>query len=76
MQVQLQFLTATVKLFLKKPAENQDLVQRVLQTATNECDNADIRDRAYVYWRLLSTDPHAAKVNLEKREFARNVTKD
>ncbi|KAI9270566.1 adaptin N terminal region-domain-containing protein [Phascolomyces articulosus] len=45
----------------QKPAENQDLVQRVLQTATNECDNADIRDRAYVYWRLLSTDPQAAK---------------
>ncbi|CAO3647152.1 unnamed protein product [Cunninghamella blakesleeana] len=60
-QVQLQLLTATVKLFLKKPNENQDLVQRVLQTATNDCDNADIRDRAYVYWRLLSTDPQAAK---------------
>ncbi|KAI7847935.1 adaptin N terminal region-domain-containing protein [Circinella umbellata] len=45
----------------QKPTENQDLVQRVLQTATNECDNADIRDRAYVYWRLLSTDPQAAK---------------
>ncbi|KAI9308729.1 adaptin N terminal region-domain-containing protein [Cunninghamella echinulata] len=38
-----------------------NLVQRVLQTATNDCDNADIRDRAYVYWRLLSTDPQAAK---------------
>lgn len=61
-QVQLQLLTATVKLFLKKPNENQDLVQRILQTATTECDNADIRDRAYVYWRLLSTDPQAAKV--------------
>ncbi|KAG1466681.1 hypothetical protein G6F46_000284 [Rhizopus delemar] len=60
-QVQLQLLTATVKLFLKKPSENQDLVQRILQTATTECDNADIRDRAYVYWRLLSTDPQAAK---------------
>ncbi|CAO3654214.1 unnamed protein product [Mucor hiemalis] len=46
---------------LKKPNENQDLVQRILQTATTECDNADIRDRAYVYWRLLSTDPQAAK---------------
>ncbi|KAI8071065.1 adaptin N terminal region-domain-containing protein [Gongronella butleri] len=44
-----------------QPNENQDLVQRVLQTATTECDNADIRDRAYVYWRLLSTDPQAAK---------------
>ncbi|RUS18514.1 LOW QUALITY PROTEIN: hypothetical protein BC937DRAFT_88678 [Endogone sp. FLAS-F59071] len=60
-QVQLQLVTATVKLFLKKPGQTQDIVQRVLQTATGECDNPDIRDRAYVYWRLLSTDPQAAK---------------
>jgi hypothetical protein len=60
-QVQLQLLTATVKLFLKKPNENQGLVQTVLQTASTECDNADIRDRSYIYWRLLSTDPNAAK---------------
>ncbi|KAF9129810.1 beta-adaptin [Mortierella sp. 14UC] len=60
-QVQLQLLTATVKLFLKKPAQSQEIVHRVLQTATNEIDNPDTRDRAYVYWRLLSTDPQAAK---------------
>ncbi|CAO3651954.1 unnamed protein product [Mucor fragilis] len=60
-QVQLQLLTATVKLFLKKPSENQALVQEILQVASLECDNADIRDRAYIYWRLLSTDPQAAK---------------
>ncbi len=33
-QVQLQLLTAIVKLFLKKPAGNQELVQRVLSLAT------------------------------------------
>ncbi|KAG2182260.1 hypothetical protein INT43_007187 [Umbelopsis isabellina] len=60
-QVQLQLITATVKLFLKKPNENQEIVQQVLQTATTDCENPDIRDRAYVYWRLLSTDPQAAK---------------
>ncbi|KAK4514267.1 uncharacterized protein ATC70_001858 [Mucor velutinosus] len=60
-QVQLQLLTATVKLFLEKPNENQALVQEILQVASMECDNADIRDRAYIYWRLLSTDPQAAK---------------
>jgi AP-1 complex subunit beta-1 len=37
------------------------LVQKVLQMATAECDNPDIRDRAYVYWRLLSSDPQVAK---------------
>lgn len=26
-----------------------------------ETDNPDLRDRAFVYWRLLSTDPEAAK---------------
>jgi vesicle coat complex subunit len=32
-------------------------VQVVLNNATQETDNPDLRDRAYVYWRLLSTDP-------------------
>ncbi|KAG8382206.1 hypothetical protein BUALT_Bualt05G0052600 [Buddleja alternifolia] len=61
-QVQLQLLTATVKLFLKKPTEGpQQMIQVVLNNATVETDNPDLRDRAYIYWRLLSTDPEAAK---------------
>ena len=52
-----------VKLFLKKPGSNQGLVQKVLQLATAESDNPDIRDRAYVYWRLLSGDLDVAKVS-------------
>jgi AP-1 complex subunit beta-1 len=61
-QVQLQTLTAVVKLFLKKPDSSQGVVQLVLNTATKDCDSPDVRDRAYTYWRLLSTDPGAAKV--------------
>lgn len=34
LQVQLQLLTAIVKLFLKKPTETQELVQQVLSLAT------------------------------------------
>jgi AP-1 complex subunit beta-1 len=62
-QTQLQILTAVVKLFLKRPQAAQGLVQKVLTTATSECDNPDIRDRAFVYWRLLSntTDQNAPK---------------
>lgn len=61
LQVQLQLLTATVKLFLKKPTDNvQRMIQLVLSCATNETDNPDLRDRAYVYWRLLSTDPEVS----------------
>ncbi|KAH9044866.1 Adaptor protein complex beta subunit [Lactarius hengduanensis] len=59
--VQLQTLTAVVKLFLFKPDTSQGLVQRILNTATKDCDSPDVRDRAYIYWRLLSTDPGAAK---------------
>jgi len=59
--VQLQTLTAVVKLFLQKPESSQGVVQRVLDTATKDCDSPDVRDRAYIYWRLLSTDPGAAK---------------
>ncbi|THH14370.1 hypothetical protein EW146_g5948 [Bondarzewia mesenterica] len=59
--VQLQTLTAVVKLFLYKPDTSQGLVQSVLNTATKECDSPDVRDRAYIYWRLLSSDPAAAK---------------
>lgn len=58
----MQILTAVVKLFLKKPNNNQALVQKVLQQATADNDNPDIRDRAYVYWRLLSGDLDVAKV--------------
>lgn len=60
--VQLQLLTATVKCFLKNPEETQEMVQRVLDLATEETDNPDLRDRGFIYWRLLSTDPEAAKL--------------
>ena len=60
--MQLQTLTAVVKLFLRKPDSSQGIVQKILNTATKDCDSPDVRDRAYIYWRLLSMDPAAAKV--------------
>lgn len=60
--VQLQLLTAAVKLFLLLPTtESQRLIQLVLSSATTDTDNLDLRDRAYMYWRLLSSDPELAK---------------
>lgn len=52
-----------VKFFLKKPQEPQAqvLVQRIFQAATAENDNPDVRDRAYVYWRLLSSNSQIAQ---------------
>lgn len=59
--VQLQLLTAVVKLYLEKPKNNKGLVQRALELATEKSDNPDLRDRGYVYWRLLSSSQKAAK---------------
>lgn len=60
-EVQLALLTATVKLFIHRPTKGQELVPKVLKWATEETDNPDLRDRGYMYWRLLSSDPNTAK---------------
>ena len=36
-------------------------MQKIFQSATAENDNPDVRDRAYVYWRLLSSNPQVAQ---------------
>ncbi|KAI8325283.1 Adaptor protein complex beta subunit [Martensiomyces pterosporus] len=59
--VQLALVNAIVKFFLKRPQQGQALVLKTLQTATERCANPDVRDRAYIYWRLLSADPNAAR---------------
>ncbi|BGP40403.1 hypothetical protein JCM10449v2_004365 [Rhodotorula kratochvilovae] len=60
-EVQLALLTATVKLFIKRPTAGAELVPRVLKWATESVDNPDLRDRGFIYWRMLSTDPAAAE---------------
>jgi AP-2 complex subunit beta-1 len=55
-EVQLALLTATVKLFVQRPSKGQALVPKVLKWATEETDNPDLRDRGFMYWRLLSSD--------------------
>ncbi|KAJ2853214.1 hypothetical protein J3B02_003247, partial [Coemansia erecta] len=60
-EVQLAMLTAVVKLFIMRPTAGQDMVPKVLKWATEEVDSPDIRDRGFIYWRLLSTDPEMAR---------------
>ena len=60
-EVQLALLTATVKLFIQRPTKGQELVPQVLKWCTEETDDPDLRDRGYMYWRLLSSDPTAAR---------------
>ena len=60
-EVQLALLTAAVKLFIQRPTKGQELIPKVLKWATEDTDNPDLRDRGYMYWRLLSSDPVTAK---------------
>lgn len=61
--VQQQVLTAVVKLFLKrsKDAAAKQMLEDILDVATNDVENPDIRDRGFVYLRLLSIAPESAK---------------
>ncbi|KAK6591171.1 beta adaptin [Cryptosporidium xiaoi] len=60
-QVQLQILTTVVKCFLKSPVNNQQLVTDIFRLATTHAENPDVRDRAFIYWRLLSTNPEETR---------------
>ncbi|OUS42063.1 Clathrin/coatomer adaptor, adaptin-like protein [Ostreococcus tauri] len=58
--VQLQQLTSAVKTFLKqKDSRSQNVVQRLLRKSSCS-ENPDVRDRAFMYWRLLSGDLESA----------------
>ena len=54
-------LTCSVKLFLKDPDEMEDTIQDILECSTEEIENPDIRDRGYIYYRLLSEYPDETK---------------
>ena len=58
--VQLALLTATVKLFLRKPKSGGPIVQKILHQATDLVANPDVRDRGYFYMRLLTLDANMA----------------
>eukprot|EP00003_Mantamonas_plastica_P027388 TRINITY_DN586_c0_g1_i5.p1 TRINITY_DN586_c0_g1~~TRINITY_DN586_c0_g1_i5.p1 ORF type:complete len:457 (-),score=184.06 TRINITY_DN586_c0_g1_i5:58-1428(-) len=60
-EVQLAFLTAALKMFLADPTEEgQDFVKQIMRIVLEESDNPDLRDRGYIYWRLLNYDSDLA----------------
>ncbi|KIM65209.1 hypothetical protein SCLCIDRAFT_113025 [Scleroderma citrinum Foug A] len=62
-EVQLALLTAVVKLFVYKSSSDttKALVHKVLKWATEEVDNPDLRDRGFMYWRMLAMNPTLAR---------------
>lgn len=63
--LQLNILTTVVKINLAMPSGQYSLfLQTVLEKATQECENADVRDKAYIYWRLLSSSSTDAQKSI------------
>ena len=58
--VQLQILSSLVKVYIEKPEETKDQLQFVLTEATKDTNVPDVRNRAMIYWRLLSADAQSA----------------
>jgi len=67
--VQLHILTAIVKCYVADPARAKDQLQFVLNEATKGGVVPDVRNRAFIYWRLLSTTPETYErvINVSKR---------
>ncbi|KAH6918625.1 adaptor protein complex AP-1 [Coprinopsis sp. MPI-PUGE-AT-0042] len=61
-EVQLALLTSAVKLFIfkSKSDTSKALVHKLLKWATEEVDNPDLRDRGFMYWRMLAINPALA----------------
>lgn len=55
-EVQHVCLTSVTKYYLQNPQRGEALMLQVLRWATEDVENPDVRDRAFFYWRLLSSD--------------------
>lgn len=60
-ETQLALLSSVIKLFTIDVSKYQNLVQVVLETIDKNIDLPDLRDRAFIYWRLLDLNPAVAK---------------
>ena len=73
--VQHAILTAAVKIFLKLEDEAEDMLAEILKLATEEAENPDLRNRGYVYWRMLVNNPDMAReFILEEKPIISNQT--
>lgn len=56
LEVQYALLTATIKFYTAEPVVGEALVLKVLKFATEGTDNPDLRDRGFLYWRMITNE--------------------
>ena len=66
--VQLAIITAAFKYFLVDNEGGQEMLQRVITMATSQVDNPDVRDRAFMYFWLVSECPDVAAAIISPEE--------
>jgi AP-1 complex subunit beta-1 len=64
LNVQLQVLNTAVKIYVNHPQNFLEQLSNLFKTASEFTDNPDLRDRAFIYWRLL---------NLNDLELAKEI---
>jgi len=60
-KVKMALLTATMKLFFKRPPEVHKMLGKLLVDSTEDVSNQDLHDRALLYHRLLKASPKVAE---------------
>ena len=59
--IQINILDSATKTFLKCQSEESfNILNQVFDFCTKECENPDVRDRGYMYYRLMTIDPQLA----------------
>ncbi|SCV03595.1 LAMI_0H09428g1_1 [Lachancea mirantina] len=65
LEVQFSVLNSSVKFFVRtRSSETEELCLKILKTAVDNADNPDLRERALMYWRLLSLVQQRADSNI------------
>ena len=59
--IQINILDSATKTFLKcQSEESYNILNQVFDFCTKECEDPDVRDRGYMYYRLMTIDPQLA----------------
>ena len=53
-------LNSITKIFLIYPTQLENQILKLMEKAS-KCESPDVRDRAYIYWRILSINPDKLK---------------
>lgn len=66
--VQLALIASIVRFFLINPKQGGPICQTLFNTIIQNCENPDIRDRGYIYWRIIAKNPTlASKLFVSKK---------